>query len=586
MILSGIGKLKRYLSRRRSKTIEFRFALPAPNARTRLPEFYNGKLAGELASLAQAPLEQIGLVRKSVHDLNRCKIGPKGRLDVSRRALVLFMPLLRQAMGRFAKEGGVPDAPLRRDILDACGDVLHLLAQSFLSVFKSHYDKPDAQFAHEIETARLAACRALELIHLEQRVCGLRYKELPDHRWYAVDTLFHIMRAYDDVEASVPQLDTDVYENHAGRQTSLRDAFLALQMTRRLDLLQWPASLQGVLAGYLEAHLDQLAILDGRGEPVGPAQWACPCSSSAVTPSMSAGQKEALPSLVIDFGALGTRIRQDCTRIVQAQRSPGSVAVPKKMQQVSSLERLALAHHFVRSLEAGAARPGRELQEPVQGMHMYVSFRDVYLYIFHILSGKARAQGQRFVDLFAGRSAVIAEDHDADHHSLWFVLRHDNRIIRLKTQETDFTTPLEIGSLVAYELGERDRQRPRLAIVSRICRPDGKNFIVDMDRLAKYAEPVSVERADEGEAQPEQLAGLLVHDPDLGWNLLFSSKNTLAESCPVRVMFRGRPYVFNLGPLKQVTAGFYLYGVPLDSRQFDLDYDPVFPAPPARQETG
>lgn len=579
MRLFLIQTLWRHFSRRRTKTIEFRFALPGPKPGVRLPALHGDAYAKELASMAGTPLDQIRFLHRSMKELNSCKLKSQKRLEAGRRILFLFFPLLQQEMQKYSINAGVPDPAIRKNTLDACADVLFSVAQSYMAIFKDYYEKPDAQFSHQIDLIRQVACRILELFRLEQRVVGLRYKELKRERWYYINSVFHIMRAYGEVESDLPVLESDIYPGHAGRVTSISRVFLALNMTGRLDMLQWPVHLQTVFVGYLESQLENTAIMEGQNAELDKTRLISWCGSSTFASSQRSSRCDNQNSVVIDYREMDRRMRRDCDQILHAHENSASAHGPKKLQSLSGLERLAMSHLLIRSLDVGFIDPSRQREEPILGMQMYVTFKDVYHYIFHILSGKVHSQGKRLEDHFAERSAVIAEDHTTEHRSLWFVLLHNHRMIRLKTQETDFTTQLEIGSLVAYELGEQDKYRPRLASVKRLYRPDDASVIIDMDRLAKYAEPVSIEVIEPMPANPEKIGALLIHDPDIGWNLLFSSNKTISEACAVRMLFRNYPIEFKVGKLKQATTGFYLFDVPLDLAQLGLDEPPVFPMP-------
>ncbi len=569
----------------RTKTIDLRFSLPAMEPGVHAPQFYTGAFARELAELAAAPAEQLKLLRRAMRDLNRCKMGAGDRLDRNRQALGHFLPILQQELRRYSKAGGIPDSPLRRDVLDMSADILKLLGQSYMAVFKHHYERSDAAFAKAIVEARLCACRALELVRLEQRVRGLRYQPLSNATWAMANTLFLVLRQHDDVEAPVPLLEGDVYDSHKGRTTSVAEVFKALHITGHLDMLHWPIAFQAMLVGYLEGLMDTIVLLDDHGGPMHKELLSIQCHQSGPGSAQRMENPDSLPVVLMDWQALAKHIRSDCLAIVRASRGNDQQKVPRKLVLLSSIERLALAQLLLNSLNRPAPDDGSmDRDEKVLDMQIYVGFREVYLLIQHILSGRADSHGKRFIDHFAERSAMIAEDHTSEQQSLWYVLRQTNTMIRLKTQETEFSTALEVGSLVAYELGARDRHRPRLAVVRRIYRPSTAYVILDLERLAKYAEPVVVTALNGDQPEGDPMAAMLKFDPDHGCSLLFSPKYSVMDKTRVKMSFRGRDHVFTLGGLKFVTTGFYLFSVPLGMTALGLDAPPVFPEPAAPEE--
>jgi hypothetical protein len=563
----------------RASRIELRLAPPTPEPGARPPQFYTDVFKRELASLAEAPLEQLKLMRRECAGLSRVNFLVADRLDRTRQGLALFLPLLQQAMHTHGKEGGIPDTFLRRESLERCIEILGMLGQSYALVFKHHYDKGEAHFGKSMEQATLCATRVLELARLEQRARALRYQPLRETTWYLVNTLFHILRAHGDVGARVPVLESEVYASHAGRFTTPSGQFAAIQMTARMDMLRWPVAMQGLLAGYIEGNLDLLSMRDDAGRTLKSGQMLAYCQDD-----QAAGpRREEAPdarAILVDWSSLGARMREDCAALVQSARAGNRLLAPKTLRLLTNLESLSFAHLLIAGMRRAArAETVAGHEERVLGMRMYVTFREVYLHIHHIVGKQGRAPGKRFIDHFAERSAMIAEDHTTEKESIWYVLHQDSNIIRLKTEETDFTIGLGIGDLVSYAFGEADSHKPRLAVVRRLYRPGAGQVMIDLERLAKYAEPVLVTPLAAGQPEGDTLHALLMFDPDLGCNLLFSPKASVLDKSEARISFRGQTHDFTLGGLKYVTGGLYLFRMPLRMSQLGLDAPPSFAEP-------
>lgn len=591
MLTFGLTKPAWLLSRTRSKTIELRFTLPAPEARAVPPSFYTGKFKQSLADLSETPIEQIRLLRREFNNLNRSKLGLTDRLGRTQQGLELFLPMLQETLRKFSREGGMPDSALRRDALDLSAEILHMLSESYMAVFRQYYLQPDAAFAQAIEAVRRVACRVLETTRLEQRVRALRYQVLGGSAWYRVSTLFHIMRTYDDVDAPIAILESDIYAMHAGRVTSLGAVYASLQLTARLDMLRWPVAFQSLLVGYLDSTIDLVSIRDDDGGPLASGHLLSYCHDEQ--PAMLHRREpdevpaDAPTALLIDWSRLMARVRSDCAALMQASRSGNPGAAPIKLRLLSSLESLALAQMLLTSMQRpDAAEALHERAERIHGLHVYVSFREVYLLIGHILSKPGEAPSMRFIDHFAERSAMIARDHTTEAESLWYVLGQNASLIRLKTEESEFTTAMSVGDLVSYALNEADKHRPRLAVVKRLYRPSPGNVVIDLGRLAKYAEPVVVVPAgqDRTHAKADVMYALLMFDPVMGCNLLISPKANVMDKSEVVMTFRGRAYPLTLGNLKYVTRGFYLFHMPVRMSALGLDAPPEYPEPVAVTE--
>jgi len=388
------------------------------------------------------------------------------------------------------------------------------------------------------------------------------------------------MREHDDIARPVAMLDSEMMSGRGQRETTLAALYGTLHITNRLDMLRWPVGFQNLLVGYQETLPEAILAPNEPGRDLARENLIAYCHDDRAARSKREAKAEAAPATLIDWSPMAKQLRSDCLAIIKASRGDRIDLVPGKLRMLSSIEKLALAQLLLRGMEPCPTDIGdREREESVLGMQIYVGFVDTYNLVKHILSGRARSQGMRFVDLFAERSATIALDHNTVSESLWFVLYQDARMIRLKTQETQFTSRMEVGSLLAYGLGEKDRNRPRLGVVSRLYRPNATSAIIDIDRLAKYAEPVTVKITEPDRAGDEVMHALLIHDPQRGWNLLFPPQYSLADTLPVAMDFRGRAFQFQLGGLRYVTAGFYLFGIPLDTESLGLDAIPSYPKP-------
>lgn len=584
MLKIGFTKPAWLLPRTRSKTIELRFDLPAPDPGVTAPNFYTRKFRQALADLSETPLEQIKRLRREFYNLNRRKLGMTDRFDRTQQGLELFLPMLHDMLRNYSREGGIPDSPLRRDSLDLSAEILHLASESYLAVFKHHYQQSDAAFSQAIDRVRRVACRVLETIRLEQRVRALRYQVLGGNAWHRAHTLFHIMHTYDTVDTPIPLLESDIYAPHAGRVTSLGAVYAALNLTARLDMLRWPVAFQPLLAAYLDSHIGLVSICEDEGGQLASGHLLSYCHDEqpAATQRREPDESpaDAPTALLIDWTRLIAHIHGDCAGLMKAGRTGQSGHAPIKLRLLSGLESLALAHLLLTSLQRpDQAEALHERAERIHGMHVYVSFREVYLLIGHILSKPGETPGMRFIDHFAERSAMIAKDHTSEAESLWYVLGQSTSLIRLKTEESEFTTAMAVGDLVAYALSEADKHRPRFAVVKRLYRPSAGNVIIDLGRLAKYAEPVVLQPADEdrSRANTDVMYGLLMFDPGTGCNLLVSPKARVMDKTEVVMRFRGKNYPLALDGLKFVTQGFYLFRMPLRLAELGLEASPSYP---------
>jgi hypothetical protein len=193
---------------------------------------------------------------------------------------------------------------------------------------------------------------------------------------------------------------------------------------------------------------------------------------------------------------------------------------------------------------------------------------------------------ERLEDLLSRRSSLIAESHATTKESVWTLLYQDDKMMRLSTLETSFTTAMSIGSVFACGLGA-NVNRPSLAVVSRIFRPEPKRVVIDVDRLASYAEPVilTINAAAGQTLQAHQKkAALLVYDhnvPDQ-WGLMFAPQDIAMGVDQFVLHCRNQVLPVQLVAMRNATNDFYLFSTTLTSAQLGITGEPDYTIQPVK----
>jgi hypothetical protein len=140
-------------------------------------------------------------------------------------------------------------------------------------------------------------------------------------------------------------------------------------------------------------------------------------------------------------------------------------------------------------------------------------------------------------------------------------------MLRLKTQESKFTTSMRIGMMAAYGVGDAGIAKPRFGMIARIFRPAPQTVIVDIVKHGEYLEPVIVSSDPTAFDRDEKVAGLL-----LGAIIIKARRrDQAAVAAAVHAARTGRPddeadagaQKIKLGKLQTVTRDFY----PVPARQ-------------------
>ena len=129
----------------------------------------------------------------------------------------------------------------------------------------------------------------------------------------------------------------------------------------------------------------------------------------------------------------------------------------------------------------------REKREYAVGqkiLFVYNGFMSAYKLLMDAVAGDdadMRAQladENQLRDALAGRSALIASDEESSTVSQWFVMDMSDGGVHIKTRESQFTTSLFIGQLVAYSFTREELQEPAvrfavmrfMALLTAFCR--------------------------------------------------------------------------------------------------------------------
>ena len=571
-----IARIKHYLGLDLPpRKIDLRFDLHPPGKQAKKPNLSSIGLRKSLRPLKDTPKKYFRLLLRQMKMLNRYPVGPSQRL--ARTALVLkwFHPLAMQTIYRFSKQSGIPESDERQELLDLISDIVRNLTVSYKTVFQHDYDASRFEYARSRNRIYFCAFRILELINFEQRIRGLRYQSLGTRAWQDANTVFHVMLAYESVEFQLPLLNGNQKDEKNLKTACLQEFYASIHAYALLDYSTWPTDQQSFIDTYRESVNQSITVMEDSGGALTKDMRIAYCYQDG--PSCSTRIDTASdPAVLISFSVLAESIHRDFRDLIKAKEEKNSFLVPKILAPLKDVYRLALASLMHRNVgrdiwSVDASQPGEQINE----LRIYVGFRDIYMHLRGIFGSRSANPGApTLADTLAERSAAFGEDHTATQQSLWHVLHSDNKKIRLRTQETCYSTPMTIGSLVAYEIGEADHHQPHLGWVSRIFRPISGTVIVEIERLANFAEPVKITKncqlGNSGKAPKniKTMLSFLVYDNQLGWGLLLPKQELFWEKTPVLIHRDKQVTEFELGNARSLTAHFHLFNLTLETKAF------------------
>lgn len=566
------------------RTLPLHFNLPKVSGRFKATSTGDDELLRNLDEAKNTPLEYFRLLLAEIKHINRCTMKPRQRLMLTRQILKLYYPTALAQLAKQAKNGGVPDPEDRKQLLDMLVEIAQIMLLSYQILFAGYYGGSNYRYARSRNLVRECASRILELLVLKQHAKSLRYQVLNDQDWQLANTIFYVMNCYEDVEQPLPTLSKELGSGGKKGDLSLREQYALLQTVAKFDMLRWPTHLQWVIESYfhgvanaVQVRADDGSAKLGRNDLIAYCHDGNPARGSRLDTPHG-------PALILGFGGLAEAIRKDCMGLFQAKKNNTPSLMPPRFARLPETEHFVISDQLVRGLENTNGDTAVEKEQKVSDLRIFVGFSEV----FNLLQHKQGRFGMedRLADVLAKRSALIAEDHVATEKSMWFLLLQNEKMTRLSTQETSFTTPMAIGSLLAYGLGE-DINRPGFAVVSRIFRPSHKVVIIDLQRIAGYAEPVmmTVNASEQGASLNQPKPALLMYDLQRlgGWGLMFPPRDIMPGIDKITISRNRQTIDVSIGNMRNATDDFYLFATSLTSKQLGIEGQPDYAVPPTQK---
>ncbi len=564
-----------------SRELPLNFNLPRMSSKLRAKNSGNADLMRDLDEAKGVPVDYFRLLMNEVKHINRCAMKPSQRLELTREITDLFYPLALAQIAVHAKTGGIPESEDRRLALKGLIDIAQIMVGSYQILFAHYYTASNLKYARARKTVLESATRIFELLILKQQARALRYQLLGAHDWQLVNTVFYVMSRYEDVEQPLPTLRKRLELGGGHSDISLREQFALLHTVAQFDMLRWPTHLQWVIGSYLhgvenavQIRLDDVKL--GRNELIAYCYGSSPAGTKQVV-------KQTGPSIILNFQILTDTIRKDCLGLVQAKKNRNAALIPPRFARLPENEHFVISTQLINGLQYSSVDVAAEQKIKVEDLRIFVSFADVFSFLHH-KQGKYATE-ERLADLLAKRSALIAEDHVATEESVWSLLFQSEKMIRLATQETRFTTPMTLGSLLAYGVGD-DINRPSLAVVSRIFRPAPKEVVIDIQIVANYAEAVTFTVNAVESSLPKVTPALLVYSKArVGeWALMFPPQDILPGFDKLEMSRNNQSLVPELKSRLNATDDFYLFSTSLMSEQLGMAGEPDYPMPPTGKD--
>jgi hypothetical protein len=546
------------------RELAIRFSVPSTLSDAKKPDLLSILVFDKIDDQKDS-INYLKMLQKQARQLVQCSLGTPARASYTRKMVQFFYPVALKLASKHSKNGGVPDPELRQVTLDLMIDITSRLIDSYKLVFKMLYQGPQTRLAMSYKDFILSAFRILELTKFKQKLKGLRYQSLSEAAWLTVNNVFHAMLALGKCNEPMPLLENVLKSNQPDQ--TLTDLFIAIQTSARLDILKWPTEWQSFIDNYSDSAEQAVQINPDNGKDLNRNLSISYAYDNGPSRSGRAGNGDSLgPSAFINWQKLNQVITSDTQMFSMGKSQHEKLNISNKFAMLTYTESMAIVKLQMEIFRGDVHRTSSEDKAWEDAdMRMYIGFWSVYELLDNIFYPlHSAAVGTRLADSLAQRSATLAEDHVATHASLWSMQARGDQEVMLKTQETQFTTGMRIGSLIAFGVGDEGAKRPNIGVISRMCRPASRNVIVDLEKFGKSAEPVMVTPdltcVDKIERNGKQTVHAILVRYDNGKSTLLLPPDTgFGEKSRLMMKRNKQIQMIALGKIEDVTKDFSLF---------------------------
>lgn len=427
----------------------------------------------------------------------------------------------------FQQGGGIPETREQREGISHAARAAEQLAISYKLLFREEWGgEPGADRAAD-ERLLSVSLRILECLRLEQLLRAFRYQKLPQYAWRDANQLFFALRGGWDVSARLPLKVRFSIEDGSGpldlfpAQASIEQVYLSLQLAGLLDVISWPIQLMYRASAYLRELKEAPPVIADRGDELAPGQ-AVIYRNRSTAPAFERSPEQLGESLLIDLTPL---LRQAAEEQAALHASPDAAVGGGTLGAMPPRERSALLELLLQRLQPRRRLDPRQRAFGAQRARIYGGFDAVYRLFREITHEQAQenvvVKDAQRLDRPAEQPPATAEGLGGLSDSVWVVADEGPGGIQLRQQENDYSMPLFVGRLVAYNTGDAVNDS-RLGYLVRMQRLGDDEVEVAIARLHGRVKVAVVEDLDALEHRT--VPALLIQDRDGKLRLLCDNR--------------------------------------------------------------
>ena len=559
-------------SRRKTNTarIEHSSLINAPFAKfSNLPHAYRepGKneiniqsYRSRLEQVNNHPVQMLEVAASILSNLNSTILKPELRLEITNMVFSQIYPSLAIWYYKYMEtENSLPESKEQRATLMACIEALNQLAIAYEHYFKELFSVQAKKIKKIKDILGLVGFRILEVLLIKQRIFALRYQKLPQSDWTNVNHVFFSMALHNMLDeayhlnGSIGLRKRTSSELRKGPiASSIRKLYLSTQLFGVMDVSTWPIRLFQVPDAYLE-YLDEkgLKCTIDNGDPLNPGFLYADMYQTYPVRFQRPVKKQE-PSIQIDYSLFFNTLVKDHEEIgkmkfisdFDAQKISRPLLKLNEEDRIPALDMMLMAFH------PRKRKYKRHTVFSDEIVKVYFGKNEVLQLLTDTSHGNIEQvkKSRQFIDTLAEQSALLAYDDKLHMRACWRIVNFSTGGILIRTRETGFNNPVQLGQLMAFT-PEDNIRKATAGVVVRMERQDDGFVEVAVQCLSSQSEVAFL--FEQGSQQHDTgTVSILFKGLNERWYVVVSPESNFVSGAPLfLVRSKGEKSLLRLGDI-------------------------------------
>ncbi|HEB55122.1 MAG TPA: hypothetical protein ENI98_02220 [Gammaproteobacteria bacterium] len=506
-------------------------------------ELYHNKL-GQLQQFPTRMLEEANTI---LGPLNMMQLKPEQRLEISNMIMVQIYPVLAIWYQKYQSlESSLPESKDRRLTLTISLKVLEQLSISYMRYFRELFTPVPRRFRKLSAKLSATGFRLMEIFMLLQRVRALRYQKLTRNEWQNCNQLLFSLLLHNAVDESYKlHGSVGIRSERSTRDSrkdflnsSVRKLYLSIQLFGLMDVSTWPTRMFHLPDAFLD-YLDDdgLKMVADDGLELKPGFLYTDMYQDMAL-RFDRPAKAQQPAVQIDISVLYHALVKDHEAIAKMNFISDFDAskLSRPLQRMNEQERVPILDMMLLALQPRKRQQRRHAVFADDALKVYFGKHEVMLLLTDLTRHDIQEvmRSRQFIDTLAQQSSVFAEDDNLHLRSIWRIVNFSTGGMLLRTRETDFSNPVQLGQLMAF-VPEDNIRKPTLGVVVRLQRYDDGFVEIALRCLSNYVEAAFLFEQSQMDANKGK-AIIIYQDMNDRWYLIVNPASDFVPGMPFWVV--------------------------------------------------